>query len=261
LGSIQIELSSVTPIIALFNQSGGVGKTTLTMNLGYHLAELGRKVLLVDMDPQSSLTTFMGLEPIELEQTIYNAIVHQEDMPILHDIYSMDLAPSNIRLSKAEMELSSAIMRELRLKQALEPLLGQYDCIMIDCPPSLGILSIMSLVAATHVLIPIQTEFKALKGTEMLLNTIMEVLSVANRKLKIGGIVPTMYDSRTSQGEQSLQSIQTQLSKVGIVHKSIPRATDFANASQSRKPLAIFNPKHPSIKLLQDISKKLDKLQ
>ncbi|MCC5618614.1 ParA family protein [Nostoc sp. CHAB 5836] len=251
----------MTPIIALFNQSGGVGKTTLTMNLGYHLAEMGRKVLLVDIDPQSSLTTFMGLEPMELENTIYNAIVHQDEMPIIHDLHSMDLVPSNIKLSKAEMELSAAIMRELRLKQALESIQEQYDYILVDCPPSLGILSIMSLVAATHVLIPIQTEFKALKGTELLLNTIVEVLNVANRKLKVAGIIPTMYDARTSQGEQSLQSITTQLSKVGTVHTTIPRATDFANASQARKPLAIFNPKHPALKLLKEISKTLDSLK
>ncbi|WGV29080.1 ParA family protein [Halotia branconii] len=251
----------MTPIIALFNQSGGVGKTTLTMNLGYHLAQMGRKVLLVDIDPQSSLTTFMGLESMELESTIYNAIVHQDKIPIIHDLHSMDLVPSNIKLSKAEMELSAAIMRELRLKQSLETIQEQYDYILIDCPPSLGILSIMSLVAATHVLIPIQTEFKALKGTELLLNTIVEVLNVANRKLKVAGIIPTMYDARTSQGEQSLQSIQTQLSKVGIVHTTIPRATDFANASQARKPLAVFNPKHPTLKLLKEISKTLDSLK
>lgn len=250
----------MTPIIALFNQSGGVGKTTLTMNIGYQLATLKRKILLVDLDPQSSLTTFMGLEPISLEKTIYHALVHQEDAPISSDIHSMDLIPSNITLSKAEMELAAAIMRESRLKQALTPIQDHYDFILIDCPPSLGILSIMSLVAATHVLIPIQTEFKALKGTELLLSTILEVLNLANRQLKIAGIIPTMYDARTSQGEQSLQSIQTQLSKVASVYPTIPRATDFANSAQNRQPLALFNPKHPSVKLLQEIATKLDAL-
>lgn len=247
-------------IIVFFNQSGGVGKTTLTQNIGYHLAQTGRKILLVDLDPQSSLTTFMGLEPADLDKTVYHAIVQQEELKILTDICGMDLAPSNIILSKAEMELAGAIMRELRLKQALEKAQQEYDFILIDCPPSLGILSIMSLVAATHVLIPIQTEFKALKGTQMLLNTILEVLNLANRHLKIAGIVPTMYDGRTAQGEQSLKAINEQLSKIGTVFPTIPRATDFANASQNCKPLALYNSKHPAIKLLQKIAKKLDTL-
>ncbi|MBW4635253.1 MAG: ParA family protein [Iphinoe sp. HA4291-MV1] len=247
-------------IIVFFNQSGGVGKTTLTQNIGYHLAQLKRKVLLVDLDPQSSLTTFMGLEPADLDKTVYHAIVHQQELRILSNIHGMDLAPSNIILSKAEMELAGAIMRELRLKQVLEKVQQEYDFILIDCPPSLGILSIMSLVAATHVLIPIQTEFKALKGTQMLLNTILEVLNLANRNLKIAGIVPTMYDGRTAQGEQSLKAINEQLSKIGTVFPTIQRATDFANASQNRKPLALYSPKHPAIKLLQKIAKKLDNL-
>jgi chromosome partitioning protein len=245
-------------IIALFNQSGGVGKTTLTMNIGYHLGELGRKVLLIDDDPQGSLTVFMGLEPSELTKTLYDAVVKEEELEILQDIFGMDLVPSNISLSSAEMELVGAIMGELRLRQALEEVKENYDFILIDCPPSLGILSIMSLVAATHVLVPIQTEFKALRGTELLLTTIVKTLKVANKKLKIAGFIPTMHDARTMQGENSLKAIYEQLSKVGIVLPTIPRTTDFANASQSQKPLALYNPKHPAIKLLQEIAKTLD---
>jgi chromosome partitioning protein len=245
-------------IIALFNQSGGVGKTTLTMNIGYHLGELGRKVLLIDDDPQGSLTVFMGLEPNELTKTLYDAVVKEEELEILQDIFGMDLVPSNISLSSAEMELVGAIMGELRLRQALEEVKENYDFILIDCPPSLGILSIMSLVAATHVLVPIQTEFKALRGTELLLTTIVKTLKVANKKLKIAGFIPTMHDARTMQGENSLKAIYEQLSKVGIVLPTIPRTTDFANASQSQKPLALYNPKHPAIKLLQEIAKTLD---
>ncbi len=247
-------------IIALFNQSGGVGKTTLTMNIGYHLKELGRKVLLIDDDPQGSLTVFMGLEPNELTKTLYNAVAKEEDLEIVRDIFGMDLVPSNISLSTAEMELVGAIMGELRLRQALEDVKENYDFILIDCPPSLGILSIMSLVAATHVLVPIQTEFKALKGTELLLTTIVKTLKIANKKLKIAGFIPTMHDARTMQGENSLKAIYDQLSKVGAVLPTIPRTTDFANAAQSQKPLALYNPKHPAIKLLQEIAKTLDGL-
>jgi chromosome partitioning protein len=172
----------------------------------------------------------------------------------------MDLVPSNISLSTAEMELVGAIMGELRLRQALEDVQENYDFILIDCPPSLGILSIMSLVAATQVLVPIQTEFKALKGTELLLTTIVKTLKVANKKLKIAGFIPTMHDARTMQGENSLKAIYEQLSKVGTVLPTIPRTTDFANAAQSQKPLALYNPKHPAIKLLQEIARTLDGL-
>lgn len=250
----------MSKIIALFNQSGGVGKSTLAMNLGYHLAKLAHRVLLVDMDPQASLTVFMGLEPSEVEKTVYEAIMTGEPLPIHENIHNMDLAAANINLSGAELELVVADMRDVRLKEALELVREQYDFILVDCPPSLGILSYISLVAATHVLIPIETQFKALKGTELLLNTIARVRSRANRQLKIAGIVPTMHDARTGQGVMSLQSIQEQLSKIGTVYPSIPRAVAFADASQERIPLAVFNSKHPAVTLLDQIAKNLESL-
>lgn len=247
-------------IIALFNQSGGVGKTTLTMNLGYHIAALGRKVLLVDVDPQGSLTAFMGLESPDIETTIYDAIVREEDLTICRDIHGMDFVPSSIQLSRAEMELAAALMREQRLKNALASVADEYEFILLDCPPSLGILSVMSLVAATHVLIPIQTEFKALKGTELLLKTILEIRNVANRKLKIAGMIPTMYDSRTTQANQSLESIKQIAKQVGPVLSIIPRKTDFANASQERLPLALYAPKSEAVAALESIALAMDTL-
>lgn len=245
-------------IIALFNQSGGVGKTTLTMNLGYQLAELGRKVLLIDMDPQGSLTAFMGLDSMELEGTIYNAIIQEKELPIIRNVHGMDIVPSSIQLSRAEMELAAALMREQKLKNVLTPIAKDYDFILLDCPPSLGILSVMSLVAATHVLIPIQTEFKSLKGTELLLKTILEIMSIANKKLKIAGLVPTMFDSRTTQAKQSLESIKNIGAKVGPVLPVIPRKTDFANASQERLPLALYLPKSDAIGALKEMAVKVD---
>lgn len=247
-------------IIAFFNQSGGVGKTTLTMNIGYHLAQHQHRVLLIDMDPQGSLTAFMGLEPFDLETTVYHALIQQQPLPLYTDLHGMTLAPSSIHLSRAEMELSSAIMREQRLKAALAPIEHDYDFILLDCPPSLGILSIMSLVTATHVLIPIQTEFKALKGTELLLTTIVEVMEVANRGLKIAGMVPTMYDARTSQAKQSLESIQKIAGQVGPVLPTVPRKTDFANAAQAREPLLTYAPQNPALSSLQAIAQILEAL-
>lgn len=247
-------------VIALFNQSGGVGKSTLTMNLGYHLALRKQRVLLVDMDPQASLTAFMGLEPSELEKTVYEAILLGEPLAIHKDIHNMDLAAANIDLSGAELELVVADMRDVRLKEAIKPVLKQYDFILVDCPPSLGILSYITLVASTHVLIPIHTQYKSLKGTELLLNTISRVRSRANRKLQIAGLVPTMHDARTVQGEMSLQSIQEQLSKIGAIYATIPRSVAFADASQQHIPLALYNPKHPAVNLLAQIAKSLEAL-
>ncbi len=246
----------MTKIIALFNQSGGVAKTTLTMNLGFHLAEKKYRVLLVDLDPQGSLTTFMGLEPNELEQTIYNAIIFHESLPIHRDIHNMDLSPANIDLSGAELELVMADLRDFRLKQALEPVQSQYDFILIDCPPSLGLLSYISLVAATHVLIPIQAEYKALRGTELLFQTIQRVKKGANKKLKIAGFVPTMYNVRTIHSEKSLKAIK-ELAKLGEVFPPIPRTIVFADASQKQLPLAKYEPKHSVLSLMKQIANSL----
>ena len=142
-------------IISNFNQAGGVAKSTLTQNLGYHLARRKHRVLLIDMDPQATLTTFMGLVPRELEKTIYNAIVDEQPIPIHENIHGVDLAPTNVALSLAEAQLVNADMREFRLRDALEPIKNSYDFILIDCPPSLGILSNISLVASDFILVPV----------------------------------------------------------------------------------------------------------
>jgi chromosome partitioning protein len=244
-------------IIALFNQSGGVGKSTLTMNLGYSLSLKEHRVLVVDMDPQGSLTTFMGLEPSELEQTVYNALIEEVPLPLHHHIHQMDLVPANIELSGAELELVTADMRDVRLKEALAHLVPDYDFILIDCPPSLGILSYISLVAATQVLIPVQTEYKALKGTELLLNTIARAKRRANRALAIAGFVPTLHQAQTRQGHLSLEVIRGQLSPIAPVCPPIPRATDFANAAQAHLPLAVYKPNHPALEVIGAIANHL----
>ncbi|MGH2412493.1 MAG: ParA family protein, partial [Microcystaceae cyanobacterium] len=155
----------MTFTIAIFNQAGGVAKTTLTQNLGYHLSQKQQKVLLVDLDPQASLTAFMGLIPDELSQTIYHSLILEKPLPIHEKLHGVDLVPANIQLSGAEIELSAEMARELRLKAALSEVCERYDYVLIDCPPSLGLISIIALVAATHLVIPVHCHYKALIGT------------------------------------------------------------------------------------------------
>ncbi len=257
----------MSKVIALFNQAGGVAKSTLSMNLGYHLAQLkparaksNYRVLLVDVDPQASLTNFMGLDSTALKKTIYDTIIDTEPLPIHSCLHGMDLVPASQDLSSAELELVVADMRDLRLKYALDPMQEQYDFILIDCPPSLGLLSYISLVASTHVLVPIQTQYKAFLGAELLLNTVSRVRSLPNRSLKIAGFIPTMFDGRNTQDDRTLKAIQEQLSAVGEVYPPIPRSTAFADAAEDSVPLAVFNPKHPALPVLKKIAKALEKL-
>jgi chromosome partitioning protein len=213
----------------------------------------------MDLDPQSSLTTFMGLEPLEIEKTLYDALLEDEALPLQKNLHGVDLAPANINLSGAELELVTADMREQRMKDAIAPVLDQYDFILIDCPPSLGILSYISLVASTHVLIPIQTQYKAFQGTDLLFRTIKRVRARANRQLKIAGYLPTMFAKSNSQDRRILSAIQEQFAEVeGIIFPEIPRTTAFADASEKHMPLALHDPKHPAVAVLEKIAKILE---
>ncbi len=247
-------------VIVLFNQSGGVSKTTLTMNLGYHLQLRKHRVLLVDMDPQGSLTLFMGLEPSELEETIYSSIIEEQPLKIHSCLDGLDLVPANIQLSGAELELVMADMRDIRLEDALKPVKSEYDFILIDCPPSLGLLSYISLVASDYVLVPIQTQYKAFCGTELLLATVARVKKRANRHLKLAGFVPTMYAKSNSQDIRALQAIKEQMAEFGPVFAPIPRSTAFADAVEAHQPLVKYNSRHPAVKPLQQLAKAMEEL-
>lgn len=273
-------------IIALFNQAGGVGKTSLVNQIGYMTACCKRldlktkkrskkkgdyyRVLLVDMDPQASLTIFMGLDPYELDKTIYHAILQDEPLPIHKGIYAqtqredgtpgVDLVPANLGLALAERELMSAVMSDFRLREALLPVKDHYDFILIDCPPSLGNLAYISLVAATHVLVPIQSQYKAFNGVQQLFDTIKLVRARPNQELAIAGFVPTMYDQRNSHDERTLAAIQEQLSPVAAVYPPIARSTIFADASEEHLPLALFDKKHPALKAMNQIIQGLELL-
>lgn len=252
--------ASMTKVIAVFNQAGGVAKSTLTYNLGYHLVQKGHRVLLIDMDPQASLTKFLGLIPAQLEQTVSDAIIDEQPLSIHKEIHGMDLAPSSRILSGAEMQLVSAAMRDLRLKEAIEPIQDSYDFILIDCPPSLGLLSYISLVAATHVLVPVETHLKAFEGTDELLQTLTHVKNKANRKLQIIGFVPTRYAHQNSADKRTLGAISEQLSSWGKIFPPIPRATAFVDATEDRVPLAIYEPKHPAVAVLDQLAKHMESL-
>jgi len=250
----------VAKIIAFFNQAGGVAKTSLTMNIGYQLSLLQQRVLLVDLDPQASLTIFMGLESHELVSIIADSLLDEDiPLPIHRGLHRMDLVPANIDLSAVEIQLSSVMARETRLQQALAGELDNYDFILIDCPPSLGILSILALTAATHVLVPVQTHFKAFKGVELLLDTIAKVKKRINPSLGIAGFVPTLY-TNASQDRQILAALQEQVSSLATVFPPIPRATAFADAAMSLQPLAVYSPRHPAIATLEKIALSLEKL-
>lgn len=199
-------------IYAFANQKGGVAKTTTSVNLGAYLAAAGRRVLIVDTDPQSNATTSLGVDPRTLTLSLYNVLIDQ--VPIqraltLTDRVGLDLIPSTTDLAGAEVEMARLMARERLLERALRPMLSHYDYILIDEPPSLGLLTINGLTAATHgVIIPVQCEYLALEGLSLLLDTIQQVRDVLNDQLKIAGVLLTMYDSRTNLSQQVVQEVR-----------------------------------------------------
>ncbi|NBD17955.1 MAG: AAA family ATPase [Cyanobacteria bacterium] len=248
----------MTTIISTFNQSGGVGKTTVTYNLGYELSQLGYRMLLVDFDPQASLTLFLGVDPIELkkEETIYTTLIEEDPLPIQSND-NLNWVPSNIFLSQAEIELIGADMRDFRLKEGLSMVQENYDLILIDCPPSLGILSYLALVASSYVIVPIIPEFKSLKGVQLFLNTYQRVRRRPNPNLKIGAFLPWGYDKRTRQGKESMESINANLSQFAPILTAMGRSVIFSESSQAGQPISQFCPSHRCAKLMQKIAAEL----
>jgi chromosome partitioning protein len=232
-------------VIAIFNQAGGVGKTTIARDLGFELSDRGAKVLLVDSDPQASLTEFMGIDTDELESSLFDALVHGAPAPIVR-AHGVDVVPSTIDLAAADFLLAAEIGREMRLRQTLEPLRDRYDYVLLDAPPSLGNVSINILVAADEILIPVQCEIKALRGTRHLFETIERVRAL-NPGLRIAGVVPTMLDRRTRLNTESYEVLKERLGDRLRVFAPIRRGVAFAEASAGGLPVQLHAPSYDGL--------------
>jgi chromosome partitioning protein len=255
-------------IIALANQKGGVGKTTTTINLGTALAELGQRVLIVDFDPQGGCGIGLGIEPGALELSVYNALLDRscDVTDVIHktQVAALDLLPSNIDLAAAELMLVQEVAREQTLLRILAPLRLDYDFMLIDCPPSLGLLTINALTAADGVIIPLECEYYALRGLALLMDSIDRVRERLNPRLQIDGIVATMYDARTLHGKEVLQRVKEAFGR-RLFETVIRKTIRFAEAPVVGEPILTYSPASPGAlayrRLAQEVMERVSSRQ
>jgi chromosome partitioning protein len=247
-------------IVAICNQKGGVGKTTTTINLGAALAEHGRKVLLVDFDPQGALSVGLGFQPHELEVTIYNLLMERNltahDVLFKTSVDGLDLLPSNIDLAGAEVQLVHEVGREFVLGRVLQPVMPEYDIILIDCQPSLGLLTVNALACADGVLVPLECEYFALRGVALLMETIDKVSSRLSPKLVMDGLLATMYDSRTLHTREVLAGVVEGFGEK-VFHTVISRTVRFPDATVAGEPITTFDPTSNGASAYRELAKEV----
>ncbi|GFZ26402.1 chromosome partitioning protein ParA [Lactobacillus corticis] len=252
-------MENMVSVISVANQKGGVGKTTTTINLAAAIAERGYRVLIVDIDPQGNATSGLGIEKSSIDQDIYNVLI--DEIPITETIHhtgvkKLDMVPATINLSGAETELISMIARETRLKSALDAISDQYDFIFIDCPPSLGQLSINAFTASDSILIPVQSEYYAMEGLSQLLNTIRLVQKHFNKDLGVEGVLLTMLDARTNLGAEVVKEVQAYFNKK--VYKTIiPRITKLAEAPSYGQAISEYAPNSRGAKVYDSLAREV----
>ena len=247
-------------VIAMCNQKGGVGKTTTTINLGAALTEYGRKVLLVDFDPQGALSVGLGIPTHELDRTIYNLLIDQgDDLPDVvqrTQVPGLDIVPANIDLSAAEVQLVGEVAREQVLARVLRPVLDDYDVVLIDCQPSLGLLTVNALTAAHGVVVPLETEYFAMRGVALLIETIEKITDRLNPRLEVDGILATMYDPRTLHSREVVESVVEHFGDQ-VFHTVISRTVKFPDATLAAEPITSYASGHAAAAAYRQLAREL----
>lgn len=246
-------------IIAIANQKGGVAKTTSAVNLSACLAEGGLKVLLVDVDPQGNASSGLGVEKEKLDQCIYDVLINEvpiKSVMLPSEIPGLDVIPATIQLAGAEIELVTVISRESKLKKALEKAVSEYDYIIMDCPPSLGLLTLNALTAADSIIIPIQCEYYALEGLGQLMNTISLVKKHLNPRLEIEGVLLTMFDARTNLSIQVVDEVKNHFGDK-VYRSIIPRNVRLSEAPSYGKPIILYDSKSKGAEMYSDLAKEV----
>jgi chromosome partitioning protein len=247
-------------VLAICNQKGGVGKTTSAINLGAALTEFGRRVLLVDFDPQGALSVGLGIPAHQLDQTIYNVLIERaanlDEVVLRTTVEDLDLLPSNIDLSAAEVQLVSEVGREHALLRTLRPVIDKYDYVLVDCQPSLGLLTVNALAAADGVLIPLECEYFSMRGAALLMDTIQKVRERLNPKLEITGILPTMFDPRTLHSREVMARVVERFGDI-VFDTVINRTVRFPETTVAGEPITRWAPRSAGAKAYRALAREV----